>query len=238
MEHLLRDGGDLDSMDRSLVDYNHSQKIVNNTSGHAPLPPPQNNGGSPHNGHALNSNSPPQTTPLVQVNNVDLLSPSSGAGAAISISPATPLPTPILSPEDCPPVMPPVIKRDLVVRFTEQQNSVKCETMKSGASSSSSSGRGHNNENHVTPSPLMYKEQYEVQHYSRHPHGPASPCDSENSVCNRSRENLILGNDTKSMPKKDHCVHNKSHKLFQKSIEKQPKPDTKQWSKLMTTRQK
>lgn len=190
MEHLLRDGGDLDSMDRSLVDYNHSQKIVNNTitasaSGHAP-PNAQNNGGSPQNGHAHDS--PLATPPVVQVNNVDLLSPNSATGASISISPATPLPTPILSPEDCPPVMP-VIKRDLVVRFTEQQNSVKCETMK--GASSSSSGRG--NENHVTPSPLKYKEQYEVQHYARHPHGPTSPCDSENSVCNRSRENLILG---------------------------------------------
>ena len=38
---------------------------------------------------------------------------------------------------------------------------------------------------------IKYKDQYQVQHYSAHPHGPMSPCDSENSVCNRSRENLI-----------------------------------------------
>lgn len=190
MEHLLRDGGDLDSMDRSLTDYNQV-KILNHTHTNQEAPP--TNG---QNGHASSSSpdfSPPPPPPVVNVQNADLLSPSnSGTGslnAAISITPATPLPSPLLSPEGGVNVMP-MIKRDLVVRFTEQKNSVSCEMAKT--SNQNKIGRGSENHSNSTATPpIMFKEQYEVQHYSRHPHGPMSPCDSENSVCNRSRENLI-----------------------------------------------
>ena len=149
MEHLLRDGGDLDSMDRSLLDYNHKNNPIITQNG---------------------QESPPLPAPPTQYNDK----------AAINVSPATPLPTPISSPEGV--TVMPMIKRDLVVRFTEQQNSVRCE-MASGVK------RRGQESNHATPT--LFKEQYEAQHYSRHPHGPTSPCDSENSVCNRSRENLI-----------------------------------------------
>ena len=127
--------------------------------------------------------------------------------AAINVSPATPLPTPMTSPEGVN-VMP-VIKRDLVVRFTDKQNStnsvVRCEmaaASKTGSSntnnSTSGSATSHSADSSSTVAATMppgaavkYKDKYEVQHYSRHPHGPTSPCDSENSVCNRSRENLL-----------------------------------------------
>ena len=82
----------------------------------------------------------------------------------------------------------PVIKRDLVVRFTDKKNSVQLEMADKRNPEDSSS-------NHLPNANTLlgakYKDQYEAQHYSRHPHGPMSPCDSENSVCNRSRENLI-----------------------------------------------
>ena len=151
MEHLLRDGGDLDSMDRSLLDYNHSKNPIIAQNGNG-------------------QESPPLPAPPTQYNDK----------AAINVSPATPLPTPISSPEGV--TVMPVIKRDLVVRFTEQQNSVRCEM-----ASSSGAAKRRGQENHAP----LFKEQYEAQHYSRHPHGPTSPCDSENSVCNRSREKLI-----------------------------------------------
>ena len=114
-----------------------------------------------------------------------LLSPMS----AINVSPATPIPTPMPSPEGVNVL--PVIKRDLVVRFTDKQNSVRCEMANKNGQNGNNSDTNHSvMPTTATPS-VKYRDQYEVQHYSRHPHGPMSPCDSENSVCNRSRENLI-----------------------------------------------
>ena len=100
--------------------------------------------------------------------------------AAINVSPATPLPTPMSSPEGVNVL--PVIKRDLVVRFTDKQNSVRCEMANKGQGNGNNSDTNHS----ATPStvtPLKFKDQYELQHVM-------SP-DSENSVCNRSRENLL-----------------------------------------------
>ena len=104
--------------------------------------------------------------------------------ATVIFSAATPPATPMASPEGVN-VMP-VIKRDLVVRFREQKNSVQCEMAAAKRGDGNSAPAGN-----AATTPIQYKEQYEAQHYSRHPHGPMSPCDSENSVCNRSRENLI-----------------------------------------------
>ena len=156
MEHLLRDGGDLDSMDRSLLDYNHhsSNKNTNPTIVT-----------TSHNGNGADS--PPLPDPPTQYNDNK---------AAINVSPATPLPTPISSPEGV--TVMPVIKRDLVVRFTEQQNSVRCE-MAAGGGGVKRRGQ----ENHAATA--AFKDQYYQYH------GPTSPCDSESSACNRSRENLI-----------------------------------------------
>ena len=160
MEHLLRDGGDLDSMDRSLLDYNHhsSNKNTNPTIVT-----------TSHNGNGADS--PPLPDPPTQYNDNK---------AAINVSPATPLPTPISSPEGV--TVMPVIKRDLVVRFTEQQNSVRCE-MAAGAGGGGVKRRGQ--ENHAAATTAAFKDQYYQYH------GPTSPCDSESSACNRSQENLI-----------------------------------------------
>lgn len=169
MDHLLRDGGDLDSMDRSLLDYNHaSQKVaVISSSSHA------HNG----NGHTLES-------PNNQQPQIEHLPPVTPPNTALVLSPATPTTSPSSEVGGVSSVLP-VIKRDLVVRFTEQQNSVRCEMARKGVVAHPARGA----ENHAPN--VNVKAQYEAQHYSRHPHGPMSPCDSESSVCNRSKENLL-----------------------------------------------
>ena len=141
----------------------------------------------------------------------------SPTGAAINITPATPNPTPMASPTGV--QVEPVIKRDLVVRFTDKQRQDKQNFVKSEMAATNKNGQSGNNgssdANHSVATPTnatltnatpsyqqqissgSVKDQYEVLHYSRHPHGPMSPCDSENSVCHRSRENLISTNQGK-----------------------------------------
>ena len=158
------------------------------------------------------------------------LSPTAG-GAAINITPATPNPTPMASPTGV--QVEPVIKRDLVVRFTDKQRQDKQNSVKSEMAATANNKNGQNagnngsssDANHsvsATPSNATttnatpsyqqqisscssVKDQYEVLHYSRHPHGPMSPCDSENSVCvrHRSRENLISSNQGKMTKNKN-----------------------------------
>ena len=142
----------------------------------------------------------------------------SPTGAAINITPATPNPTPMASPTGV--QVEPVIKRDLVVRFTDKQrqdkqNSVKSEmaaTNKNGQSGGNNGSSSDANHSVATPtnatltnatpsyqqqiSSGSVKDQYEVLHYSRHPHGSMSPCDSENSVCHHFREILISSNES------------------------------------------
>lgn len=139
----------------------------------------------------------------------------SPTGAAINITPATPNPTPMASPTGV--QVEPVIKRDLVVRFTDKQRQDKQNSVKSEMATNKNGQNGNNgsdaNHSVATPTPTTtqatpsyqqqissgsVKDQYEVLHYSRHPHGPMSPCDSENSVCHRSRENLISTNQGKN----------------------------------------
>ena len=204
MEHLLKDGGDLDSMDRSLLDYGQNKVLLNQQQ-------QQQNGGHPTSasGTSTTNDSDLRGQPASQYptngtaagqhhhTSTHAQNDASNTAAAIIFSAATPPVTPVASPEGVK-VMP-VIKRDLVVRFREQQNSVKCEmaATKRGTEGNhhSHSGEGGMDNNgssgNTTTTNIKYKEQYEVQHYSSHPHGPMSPCDSENSVCNRSRENLI-----------------------------------------------
>ena len=208
MEHLLKDGGDLDSMDRSLLDYGQNKGLLNQQQQNGGHSAGQHSGGGggldandsdagglpahPTNGAAGAAAAPPHHHTHAQndashINNT----------AAIIFSAATPPVTPVASPEGVK-VMP-VIKRDLVVRFREQQNSVKCE-MAAAKRGTEGNHHAHHCGEGVGGAPvgcssattnIQYKEQYEAQHYSKHPHGPMSPCDSENSVCNRSRENLI-----------------------------------------------
>ena len=82
MDQLLRDGGDLDSMDRSLIDYNLSKGLNVGTSG-----------GNVNNLNGHKADSPPLPAPPSNNLTVGL------GGASISVSPATPIPSPITSPE-------------------------------------------------------------------------------------------------------------------------------------------
>ena len=141
MEQLLRDGGDLDSMDRSLLDYN-AMKSVNAVKC----------GNSPGNGMQITSPTamvssqlPP---PIQQVSN-----------HSSSFNPALTPVTPPVSP--CSPLPPPpllqgngqgnltsdllmdagnVVKKDLVVRFTEEQNAVSHVTSAMSSSASTTGG--------------------------------------------------------------------------------------------------
>ena len=208
MEHLLKDGGDLDSMDRSLLDYGQNKGLLNQQQQNGGHSAGQHSGGGggldandsdagglpahPTNGAAGAAAAPPHHHTHAQND-----ASHSNNTAAIIFSAATPPVTPVASPEGVK-VMP-VIKRDLVVRFREQQNSVKCE-MAAAKRGTEGNHHAHHCGEGVGGAPvgcssattnIQYKEQYEAQHYSKHPHGPMSPCDSENSVCNRSRENLI-----------------------------------------------
>ena len=208
MEHLLKDGGDLDSMDRSLLDYGQNKVLLNQQQQNGGHSAGQHGGGGggldandsdagglpahPTNGAAGAAAAPPHHHTHAQND-----ASHSNNTAAIIFSAATPPVTPVASPEGVK-VMP-VIKRDLVVRFREQQNSVKCE-MAAAKRGTEGNHHAHHCGEGVGGAPvgcssattnIQYKEQYEAQHYSKHPHGPMSPCDSENSVCNRSRENLI-----------------------------------------------
>ena len=208
MEHLLKDGGDLDSMDRSLLDYGQNKVLLNQQQQNGGHSAGQHGGGGgldandsdagglpahPTNGAAGAAAAPPHHHHTHAQNDAS----HSNNTAAIIFSAATPPVTPVASPEGVK-VMP-VIKRDLVVRFREQQNSVKCE-MAAAKRGTEGNHHAHHCGEGVGGAPvgcssattnIQYKEQYEAQHYSKHPHGPMSPCDSENSVCNRSRENLI-----------------------------------------------
>ena len=179
MEHLLKDGGDLDSMDRSLLDYGQNKGLLNQQNGTHPLASAADASSLPHPPPSLTSQQQQQHQQAV--NSTDA---SHHNVATVIFSAATPPATPMASPEGVN-VMP-VIKRDLVVRFREQKNSVQCEMAAAKRGDGNSAPAGN-----AATTPIQYKEQYEAQHYSRHPHGPMSPCDSENSVCNRSRENLI-----------------------------------------------
>ena len=188
-------------MDRSLLDYGQSQtKLCNQhqngthataatfdaaSSSSVSLPPPSSESTPPSSSGHHNPGAglaPAADAASTQMSNTTLI-----------FSAATPPATPEASPEGVN-VMP-VIKRDLVVRFTDKKNSVQLEMADKRNTDDSSSNhlpnaRGVTSSANTLPG-AKYKDQYEAQHYSRHPHGPMSPCDSENSVCNRSRENLI-----------------------------------------------
>ena len=101
MEQLLRDGGDLDSMDRSLLDYGamRNAQVKNgqpmSPTGGATLPPPPSG--------VVNAS--PCTPPVSPASPCEDLSASNGNSS--------------------------LIKKDLVVRFTEQQNCVASVTSSS-----------------------------------------------------------------------------------------------------------
>ena len=141
MEQLLRDGGDLDSMDRSLLDYNAMKSA--NAVKCGGVPPLSN---ATTNGNSMPISSPTGMVPNLEQRKAQLGIPppqssnhSSNRDSSI-LSPATPPVSPI-SPLPPPPMLQDgahsgdligdllldatnVVKKDLVVRFTEQQNAV------------------------------------------------------------------------------------------------------------------
>ena len=138
MEQLLRDGGDLESMDRSLLDYN-AMKNANVGKCNKQQESGIVNGGTA-NGNGLPAVMSPTGMESYQIST----SISEGSNRASSFNPALTPVTPPVSP--CSPLPPPpmlqengngdvsgdllmdinnVVKKDLVVRFTDKQNTVQ-----------------------------------------------------------------------------------------------------------------
>ncbi len=174
MEQLLRDGGDLDSMDRSLLDYNPAQQHPNRKH---PM------SADAHAGQQLSPGvlSPTSATAggssAAAVNGDMSLDTPATPNTAVILSPATPPVSPVTSPEGV--TLPPIIKRDLVVRFNEkgQQNSVQHHAVTADPSAA---------DNGSKPA-VKYKEQYEAHRRAAAAAAPpgqrvTSPCDSCDSA--------------------------------------------------------
>ena len=138
MDQLLRDGGDLDSMDRSLLDYN-AMKNINSVKCSA-----GNNSAGAINNVTTNENGLSAGTPTGLLGSPPALLSDPSNHSTNSFNPSLTPVTPPVSP--CSPLPPPpilqdgaqqsttndllmdtgnVVKKDLVVRFTEQQNAVQ-----------------------------------------------------------------------------------------------------------------
>ena len=156
MEQLLRDGGDLDSLDRSLLDYN-AMKNVNavkcNTATSAGL---INNATTNENGMHISSPtelvSSQLPIPIQQSSNHSSSRNSVLTPNTPPVSPMCPLPPPPMLQEggECELMSDllldagNIVKKDLVVRFTEQQNAVHHVTSAMSISSNPSSTSGGN----------------------------------------------------------------------------------------------
>ena len=146
MDQLLRDGGDLDSMDRSLLDYNALKSANAVKYGMPPVSNATTNGNgipitSPTGLVSSQVGIPPPQPSNHSSNRNSVLSPSTPP-----VSPCSPLPPPphmiqdgahsgdlvgdLLSDVTS------VVKKDLVVRFTEQQNAVHRFTSATSTTSS------------------------------------------------------------------------------------------------------
>lgn len=162
MERLLTDGGDLDSMDRSLLDYNGINNGVNcSKPGNGTVTSPMSdlnvsligngngsaNGAGGMNGSTTNGVVTPTVTPT-------LTSPTSYKSSENGP------PAPALSPTAVTTQM--MNKRDIVVRFTEDRNSVQNVKMTLSASQqqqqhNSSSNASASKSSHAMPPPEAYR---------------------------------------------------------------------------------
>ena len=136
MEQLLRDGGDLDSMDRSLLDYNAMRNVNAVKCGTGSSTGIISNVTTNENGMRISS-------PTGIVSSQIPIPTSQASNHLSSFNPSLTPVTPPVSP--CSPLPPPpmlqdngqgdftgdllmecgnIVKKDLVVRFTEQQNAV------------------------------------------------------------------------------------------------------------------
>ena len=88
MEHLLRDGGDLDSMDRSLIDYNHAAKVLSASSNTSVAAGHAQSGHAPaQTGHAQ-----PVQQPATSASHAHKVSNINGHGSGESSPPLPPAP--------------------------------------------------------------------------------------------------------------------------------------------------
>ena len=138
MEQLLRDGGDLDSMDRSLLDYN-AMKNANSMKNCGNISPGIVNGASSTNENGMQITSPTALVssqlppPIQHVSNHSSSFNPSLTPVTPPVSPCSPLPPPPMMQgngqgnltSDLLMDAGNVVKKDLVVRFTEEQNAVR-----------------------------------------------------------------------------------------------------------------
>ena len=132
MEKLLRDGGDLDSMDRSLLDYNGKHRIIVNNSNSLVAAAAMQQQQQPQQQQQLSPQavSSPVSSPQPPVN---------GNGGSGILSPAAVIsPTSFMSDSgefiSSASVANQILKRDMVVRFTEgQANCVQSSTVSAQA---------------------------------------------------------------------------------------------------------
>ena len=140
MEQLLRDGGDLDSMDRSLLDYNAMRNVNTVKCGTGNSPGITSNVTTNENGMRI-------TSPTGIVSSQLSIPTHQLSQASNNLASCHPSLTPVTPPvSPCSPLPPPpmlqdnghgmditgdllmdvehIVKKDLVVRFTEQQNAV------------------------------------------------------------------------------------------------------------------
>ena len=163
MERLLTDGGDLDSMDRSLLDYNGvNSKPVNGTVT-SPMSDLNvsllgNGNGSANggmNGSTTNGNGVTPTATPTLTSPTSYKSSENGPPAPAALSP-TAVTTQMMN------------KRDIVVRFTEDRNSVQNVKMTLSATSpanahasqqqhNSSSSASASKSAHQMPPPEAYR---------------------------------------------------------------------------------
>ena len=121
MERLLRDGGDLDSMDRSLLDYNGANTNGSGVTGGAGTVVSSSTGmsatgvcaSSPGENGGIGMPRPPSTASATSPNG-GVTSPTASHNGRCEVV----VNSPQGNGNDC-------VKRDLVVRFTEQKNAVK-----------------------------------------------------------------------------------------------------------------
>jgi hypothetical protein len=134
MERLLRDGGDLDSMDRSLLDYNPAASGASR----AVSAVPENSKVSMNNGSITSPTSPP---PL---SGAGLTASSNGGMAAeCATSPMSYRSAASESAGQHDDMAMQILKKDMVVRFDEERTSVKSALASGGGVNGSGGQQQH-----------------------------------------------------------------------------------------------
>ena len=140
MDQLLRDGGDIDSMDRSLLDYGANRSnIVIRTNGDGTLSPPATFSPPFHQQQQSQNLSvgvtiTPPGSPMSPV-----ASPANGTASPVPPDPSVVIMQQQQQQQNCN-VMSNLVKKDLVVRFTEFQNSVQHVTSATAPAAAASRG--------------------------------------------------------------------------------------------------